>query len=346
MEAISDKSPRNKSDLKFFILTCLFACLPVYWASLFYIEIVTNQEIEELAVAVTIAFLIFFYIGWSLPPLWTGYNKKVLQWLRMILTVLMLACIIWLFAHADIQLHHMPAINLFLFWMPFIILSASIGALVNLVRIQVRTQLLQANITAEQSRSELNLLQSQLSPHFLFNTLNNLYGLSITQHQKIPILLLKLSDLLRYSVYDAKELFVPLKDEVTYINNYIDFEKIRIGDRLSLVTSIEPMADDLVKIAPMLLIVFIENAFKHSKNTMDEKIYIEIELKRWSDRILFSIKNSYGDVKEKSNKAKMQNGLGLANVRKRLQLLYMNDYDLKADASNGFYKVTLQLKVK
>jgi LytS/YehU family sensor histidine kinase len=112
-------------------------------------------------------------------------------------------------------------------------------------------------------------------------------------------LLLKLSELLRYSVYDAKELFVPLKSEIAYINNYIEFEKIRIGERLHLTTSIEIVLSDDIKIAPMLLIVFIENAFKHSKNTIDKDVYIDIALKTWHKTILFSVKNSHGNTEAK-----------------------------------------------
>jgi sensor histidine kinase YesM len=204
----------------------------------------------------------------------------------------------------------------------------------------------QAHITAAQSLSELRLLQSQLSPHFLFNTLNNLYGLSITQHEKIPVLLLKLSDLLRYSVYDSKELFVPLKNELEYINNYIDFEKIRIGDRLQLTTSIESITDDRIKIAPMLLIVFIENAFKHSKNTLEKEVFIDITLKTWGDSILFSVKNSYSSSANESSGLRTDKGLGLVNVRKRLQLLYVDAYDLKVHSEDEFFTVMLQLKSK
>ena len=158
--------------------------------------------------------------------------------------------------------------------------------------------------------------------------------------------MLKLSDLLRYSIYDAKELFVPLQAEVAYINNYIDFEKIRIGERLQLTASIEPVTDPTVMIAPMLLIVFIENAFKHSKNTIDNKIFIEIALKRWGDLILFSVKNSHSGIKAQNSMSGTNSGLGLVNVRKRLQLLYGGAYDLKIENKEGFYSVMLQLTVK
>jgi hypothetical protein len=346
MDNVQDIPAKKTSDTRTFLLICLFAVIPVYWAALLYIEAVTNEEIEELAVAVTICFFGCFYTGWYLSQVWAPKNKKVPGHLFFILAFVILANTSWIFFHADFPLRGRVAINLLLYWLPFIVLSLATGALVKLIRVTIHNELQLANVTAANSISELHLLQSQLSPHFLFNTLNNLYGLSITQHEKIPTLLLKLSDLLRYSVYDAKELFVPLKDELSYINNYIDFETIRIGDRLFLTTSIEQVVSDTIKIAPMLLIVFIENAFKHSKNTIEKEVFIDIAIKLWGDFILFSVKNSYDPIKNESNFLKTNSGLGLLNVTKRLQLLYSGEYDLKVENKEDTYSVMLQLKVK
>ena len=190
----------------------------------------------------------------------------------------------------------------------------------------------------------MQLLQSQISPHFLFNTLNNMYGLSITQHEKIPALLLKLSDLLRYSVYDANKAYVPVKDELAYINNYIDFEKMRIGERLSLTTDFEDFSTMTAKIAPMLLIVFIENAFKHSKNSTNDHIFIHITLKTWSNRLLFTCVNSYSSGQSKAMNE--HSGFGLENAKKRLELLYSTEHHLVIEESDDTYKVMLQLKIK
>jgi hypothetical protein len=127
-------SRKKNKEQKTFLWIMLFTCVPVYWATLFYIEIVTKEEIEELAIAATVAFFIFFYMGWSMAPLWLQLEREVVRFIQLLLGIIILADIIWLFVHADIQLHGKPAINLLLFWMPFIILSASIGAFVNLVR--------------------------------------------------------------------------------------------------------------------------------------------------------------------------------------------------------------------
>ena len=230
--------------------------------------------------------------------------------------------------------------------MPFFIIGIVLGMLLKIIRATMQKELRDAQFATEQKQSELSLLQSQLSPHFLFNTLNNLYGISITQHERVPALLLKLSDLLRYTVYDTKKSFVPLAEEILYINNYIDFEKIRISDRLLLQTDIENVADPGIKVSPMVLIVFIENAFKHAKNTLEQKIYIDISLKISDSFIMFSVVNSYGNVKESNSILSESSGLGLANTVKRLDLLYGEDYTLKQTAENDVYTVQLTLKIK
>lgn len=221
------------------------------------------------------------------------------------------------------------------------LVSASIAAIISLVRNRIRTNIQSARTALAHTQTELQALQSQITPHFLFNTLNNLYGLSISDHKKVPNLILKLSDLLRYSVYEAKDMFVPLQDELVYLINYIEFEKIRLGKRLELTLEIEPAPDKSIKIAPMLLIVFIENAFKHSKNNQDEKIFIEISLKTTGRSIVFFAKNSRVRSESTSALTKKHSGFGLESVRKRLDLLYRNTHQLSIQETDTTYAVHL-----
>lgn len=228
---------------------------------------------------------------------------------------------------------------------PLFILGMLIGIFVPMIRMLLQRQVTEAKNKAEQKQSELNLLLTQLSPHFLFNTLNNLYGISLSQHEKIPHLILKLSELLRYSVYETSQPFISLREEVQYICNYISFEKIRIGERLHLKMNIDEIDSGSIKIAPMLLIVFIENAFKHSKNSFGKTIFIDIGLKILDENIVFTISNSYSALKADKTMNK-NGGLGLENVKRRLQLLYADEYSLSEESFNNMYSVKLQLKVK
>jgi sensor histidine kinase YesM len=221
--------------------------------------------------------------------------------------------------------------------------SAFIAMIITLIRFRIKANIQSTKTALAQTKSELQLLQSQLSPHFLFNTLNNLYGLSISDHQKVPNLILKLSDLLRYSVYEAKDMFVPLQDELEYLKNYIEFEKIRLGERLHLELNIDPVHERSIKIAPMLLIVFIENAFKHSKNNHNEKIFISINLQTKPGAILFSIKNSCEQGTNASTMANKHSGFGLESVRKRLDLLYSNRHKLHIENTGSMYTANLTL---
>ncbi len=306
-------------------------------------NIFSPSEPEAVATGVTMCFLILIFFGRHLAFKWHSILPFQVKIQYSILSGIVAWAALFLLIYRDFNtLHSKPGINLLLYLVPFIVLSLSLGMLIKLVRMN-ESALEDAKKTASQSQSELKLLQSQISPHFLFNTLNNLYGISLTRHELIPPLLLKLSDLLRYSVYDAKELFVPLSDELAYINNYIDFEKIRIGDRLIINTDIAEEAG-AIQIAPMILIIFVENAFKHSKNSTDQNIYIDIEVRTWANSILFSIRNSFQDNQEKG--FDKYSGFGLDNVRKRLELLYPGRYDLKTEMKNDFYKVMLQLKDK
>jgi hypothetical protein len=331
----------------YFILSAVVS-VPVFFAIKAFINAlhVMNDD-EAIATAATACFLAGIFVGRFLAQMISASIKGVSYRLPAGLSILIAVNIAWIFYHADSPLENHAALNLLLLWLPFLLVSVATGMLVKFIRLATQNQLKEAQTSAAHSQSELHLLQSQLSPHFLFNTLNNLYGLSITQHEKIPPLLLKLSDLLRYSVYDSAENFVPLKDELAYINNYIEFEKIRIGERLILKTDIENIGSSPVKIAPMLLIVFIENAFKHSKNTGEEKIFIDIALKTWSNSILFSLKNSHDrKAKDSSGLVSKHSGFGLTNVKKRLELLYPKEYELAVENEEAIYNVSLRLKMK
>ncbi|CAG5018475.1 hypothetical protein DYBT9275_06009 [Dyadobacter sp. CECT 9275] len=340
---IPDQDLNRKS---IYLLLSAIASVPIWLAVDAYIRTIHVHEDEAVATAATGCFIAGVFMGRYLARLWAINRKNISSSALIGLFVLIVFSTAWLFFHADFPFETYGALNLLLYWVPFLLISLATGALIKLGWLVSQKQLREAQTSAAHSQSELQLLHSQLSPHFLFNTLNNLYGLSLTQHEKIPPLLLKLSDLLRYSVYDRNENFVLLKDELAYIHNYIDFEKIRIGERLRLTTDVENMDGTAIKIAPMLLIVFIENAFKHSKNTFDEKIYIDLSLKTWSNNILFSVKNSHGQLTGENNIIPKSSGLGLVNVRKRLELLYPGEHELTVTEEDTSYTVSLRLKMK
>lgn len=289
-------------------------------------------------------FLLCIYTGRWLCEKWYLNNKLLPFSFFTTICCFIIALLWWLIIKIIFNNPDAGFIEVLISALPFFIVGVILGVLLKLTRTTIKKQVHDAQAAASQKQSELNLLQSQLSPHFLFNTLNNLYGISIAHQERVPKLLLKLSELLRYSVYDTKKPFVSLNDELAYITNYIDFERIRISDRLILQNDIEDVSSSSFMIAPMVLIVFIENAFKHAKNTLEKKIKITISLKIVNDLIIFSVVNSYDSLINKNNIANEHSGLGVANTVKRLELLYGGDYTLKQVVENDKYITELILK--
>ncbi len=323
--------------IAFFILLLL--------TMLFYTQTVMFEDQELTALLITCYCFIALYAGRYIALLWAARLRSIHNWIYVALLSIIVVCLLWVLLHPQYLSSTNGFLPILLFALPLSLASLSAGVVVKLARLHVQKQLDSAKAMAEHSQSELQLLQSQLSPHFLFNTLNNMYGLSITKPEKVPSLLLKLSDLLRYSVYEVRERYVPLKSEIAYIVNYIEFEKIRIGERLVLTTSIEQIEEEYVKIAPMLLIVYVENAFKHAKNTTQDHLFVDINLQVKENYLFFSVTNSYSADNLERNSLKKHSGLGLANAERRLNLLYKDAYTLNIDSQRGTYCVELQLKV-
>ncbi len=198
--------------------------------------------------------------------------------------------------------------------------------------------------TNKSQEAELQLLKGQLNPHFLFNTLNNLYGLAVTKSDKLPDLMLKLSDLLRYGLYDTQSQWVPLSNEVQYIQNYITLEKLRLEERTLIDLDIEGEIDQQ-RIAPMLLIVFLENAFKHFGASGDQLPQIKIKLSIRETVLQFSCYNSKDDQIKESPRQQNTSGIGLANVRKRLDLLYPKRYQLGIQNEDTSFRIFLELQL-
>ncbi|WP_103068181.1 sensor histidine kinase [Aquimarina sediminis] len=191
--------------------------------------------------------------------------------------------------------------------------------------------------------AELKLLKAQLNPHFLFNTLNNLYGLSVVNSDKLPGLMLKLSDLLRYSLYDTKEQKVPLKKEIQYIQNYVSLEKIRLEDKTDIKLEVSGEFSNLY-IAPMLLIVFVENAFKHLGVTKEEKSKVAVNIVADTNELKFSCINTVDCSRDNSaDLEKGKSGIGLQNAEKRLALIYPDRHTLTINTQEEEYLVQLTL---
>ena len=201
------------------------------------------------------------------------------------------------------------------------------------------------DLEKRQLKTELRFLRSQVSPHFFFNTLNNIYSLTLEKSDQAPEVILKLSELMRYLLYATKKQRQDLTSEINCIRNYIDLERIRFDDSLKIDMNISGNLDNC-KIPPMLLIPLIENCFKHgaSKNIGEMKIKIDIKVDEFF--MDFKVSNSIPNVNKEFVYPVKRGGIGLSNVKKRLELGYgKNDYDLKIFEENKMFNVFLKLKV-
>ncbi|QEC79827.1 sensor histidine kinase [Mucilaginibacter ginsenosidivorax] len=192
----------------------------------------------------------------------------------------------------------------------------------------------------EQKENELRHLKAQLNPHFLFNTLNNLYGLSVAESKKLPDLMLKLSDLLRYSLYDTNQHYVALQKEIEYLNNYVELERIRLSGNSDIELTFEGDTAERY-IAPLLMIVFIENAFKHFSAAKGEKSFVHIRLAVNGDELHLKVQNSVDPGFAPILSAKRKGGLGLENARQRLNLIYPGQYQLKINKNQDIFETNL-----
>ena len=193
---------------------------------------------------------------------------------------------------------------------------------------------------------ELENLKAQISPHFLFNTMNNFYGLAVENSKKLPDLMIRLSDLLRYSLYETQQAKVPLKDEIDYLKNYIELEKIRLESNLDIEFIVNVKNSEKYQIAPLLFIVFIENAFKHARNIVDEPVFIALSIVVSDDGILnLTVKNNYNTNAQNCFTA--EKGIGLENAKKRLSVIYPNEkHVLSFHRDEMFYSVALSIHLK
>ena len=202
-----------------------------------------------------------------------------------------------------------------------------------------------ADLEKSQLETELLFLKSQISPHFLFNTLNNIYSLSVEKSNKTPKVVLKLSELMRYMLYDTKSKKQTLENEILCIQNYLDLERIRNDDRLEINMSISGDIHDK-EISPIILLTFIENAFKHGVNKNTGKVIINISFKVKSDFLHFTIANPMPEITHHKDNFNKSSGIGIENVKKRLELDYnKKDYNLSFKNKKNIFVVKLMIKV-
>ncbi|GAB3893823.1 hypothetical protein GCM10028825_35140 [Spirosoma agri] len=208
-----------------------------------------------------------------------------------------------------------------------------------------QTELANLQISNENKLLELDLLKAQLNPHFLFNSLNSIYVRVIDVNEQAADLVLRLAELMRYNLYEADAPVVALEQELDYIENYLQLEHARQGQRVEILFSNEVVASGLV-ITPMILLTFVENAFKYSIGGTQQNAYVWVEAHLdQADTLVFTVQNSLTSAHNRYVADRTLAGIDLPNVRQRLALLYKNAHRIETEQSEESYSVSLFIQL-
>ena len=298
----------------------------------------------------------FFYLNFFTNILWVGpfylnvylflpklfYKKRYLSYAACLLASFGLVLVIHavLFA-AIVTKPWFSWVGAMGFLLPQFVLMAAVSSTLRLVSDKLESDRLVQQRQAENLKTELSFLRSQINPHFIFNILNNLVALEQMKSPELGPTILKLSALMQYMLYDTDEERVSLGREVEYLQSYIDLQRQRFGQKVPITVCLEAPGGEY-EIEPMLLIPFVENAFKHGVGLI-ENPGIEITLRVRGGVLFFMVRNRYNpDSTETKDKG---SGIGLGNVRRRLKLLYASQHRLMVTHGDGWFLVSLELNL-
>lgn len=319
-------------------LLVVYLIIPVFFATL---NLIANDRYYMLYFMVaTSAVLVYVCnVYWLFPRCLKGSKLSVGFVSRLLFSTFIFACPLVVYLSGPNLFRTLWLEN----WVFQLVFTVPCTWLVYRQRKDQLLGLKQAAIELTRSKADLQFLRAQINPHFLFNALNTLYGTALIDGSKRTANGIQmLGDMMRFMLEDNHQDFIPMKDEVAYLQNYIALQKLRIlpSDQISVETNLEIAQCDHL-IVPMLLIPFVENAFKHGI-AADEKSWIVVELRCAADRIHFKVRNSvpktiYSDPERKSS------GIGLSNVRERLMLFYEGRYQLSCSAIDQEFIVELSI---
>lgn len=323
------------SWLALYLFTCSVNTINSNYGLLFWI----NNLYYSYFISIPAAYLVVYYLF----PRFL-YKKKFFLFVLYLLIVLVVSIILTriVYYYIVLPVKWPEALEKTKFWgfsyldgfsAKFVVIG--LLAFVELTRKWVNEQKEKHRLEKEKLADELKLIKSQLSPHFLFNTLNNIDSLIYQDQKKASGAVVKLSDLLRYVLYDASQEQVSLKDEIDFISNLLDLQRLRISNNEDIVFNVTGNVSNL-KIAPMLLIPLVENMFKHGSQMGESPLFV-INIEVSNNRFHFFCKNYQREDQNIDNRS----GIGLQNVRKQLELLYKDRYSFDIDKTNKEFKIDL-----
>lgn len=349
-------SNRNKNDLfgwigkqKRWLLHLLFWVAVLFFYTIFFGFQSTSYRVTFSFVSVLLPVTIAttYFLNYELIPSFLLKKKYGKFFLYFIYTLIVsfyinIGSVLAIFiAVAEMnweELHPSNPKALFLVASMYVVVF--LGVAIKLVNQFQFNQVEIQKLRSEKIEAELKFLKAQLHPHFLFNTLNNLYSLTLEKSDEAPNVVLKLSGLLDYILYECNAEFVAMDREIQQLKNYIELEKLRYSNRLRIELQFEQV-DKNTMIPPMILMTLLENSFKHGVSKSMDNSWISVKFHTGNDELIFEISNSkhIRDNTEDGTKG----GIGLENLRNRLKLIYQEDYKLAIEEDELSYGITLKL---
>ena len=310
------------------------------------VKSVTKMEegnLLPISVVWSLSIALFYTNTFFLLPRWIQ-NRRLgnyaLAFMALLLSVLLLDYfLMWSFRSFPLRFEWMPNPRLLAY-----LLFSGLSFAYFFIAEWVKGEQVKREMREHQLRTELNFLRSQIEPHFLFNSLNNLFYLAQeTKHQELINGISSLSNMMRYMLYETNHETVPIKSEVLYLDHYIQLQKLKFATQDQIRFHFEKKGDlENIAIAPMILLPFVENAFKYGIN-YEAQSFIELSLEGRSDQINFHVINSNHSTIHKLKDDK--NGIGLENVKRRLQLIYPQRHSLVIEEKPETFHVRLQIKI-
>jgi hypothetical protein len=339
---------------KTLLVHLLFWCV---YTSFFVYQIVSSRRADELTwvdITSDVSFHIFFMMALSYWHYFVALPRflKDKDFKRYTLTFILPAIIFILYIILPVKQYLLDGFTMKEKWayssrfkLNLVLSSLFLVAFVGMLRFAEDWFKLEAQkreMENENLSAELRFLKAQINPHFLFNTLNNLYYLAYTQSPNTTEVIAKLSQMMRYMMYDSNHPRVPISKEIEYMQNYISLEKLRLSNEIPITFEIDGNTEG-VTIAPLIFITFLENAFKHGVSSAQNNAWIKAHLHLNGKTCTYTVENS--KIPETSKTLAEKSGIGLQNVKRRLDLSYPNDYTLNVDEQPDKYAVELKINL-
>lgn len=317
-----------------------FASAPVFKRLI----LALSEEFVQLFLHIPYVYLLLYLLYQRTRPPKTPYGPAILIALLAIAAVILHRLLVTYFilpvVYGDSELEKPFPVNRVISSFLNLLTLSALAIIAKQYRMSLRWKEREKNLEKEKLEAELKFLRTQTNPHFLFNTLNNIYALARKKSDVTADVVMKLSKLLRFMLYESRREFITLAEELRVLDDYIELEKIRYNDRLKLRFTRE-VDNEQQKIAPLILLPFVENAFKHGASETRFESSIDIFVRLTGGQLSFMIRNS----KEDNGQDEIVENIGLGNVRRQLELMYPQ-HQLTIDHSPEYFQVNLTINLQ